>query len=121
MTNKVKMLVVLVAVVVIVLVFALFGNKIGLNKNAYSVVYLTNGEVYIGKLSTFPDFTLSDSYQLQLIKDTADPTKSTFQLNPTKDAVWAPATLHLNRQNVVLYGPLSPDSKIAQKLAVPAK
>ena len=83
----------------------------------YSVVYLTTGEVYVGHLSTFPDLSLKNGYILQLVKDPNDATKSNFQLNPIKDALWAPEVMHLIKDNVVFYGPLMSSSAIAKKLA----
>ena len=92
------------------------------NKNkGYSIVYLSTGEVYIGKLTTFPDLQLKDAYILQIAKDEKDPTKNNFQLNPIKDALWAPQILHLVKDNVVFYGPLLSDSVIAKKLAEQGK
>ena len=120
--NKVKILVVLVVVLVLGLVFVLFRGKLGgLVKTDYSIVYLTTGEVYIGKLTTFPDLQLKDSYILQVTKDATDPTKNNFNLQPIKDALWAPKILHLVEKNVVFYGPLTPESVIAKKLAEQVK
>ena len=120
--NKVKILVVLVVVLVIGLVFVLFRGRLGeLVKTDYSIVYLTTGEVYIGKLKTFPDLQLTNGYILQISKDEKDPTKNNFQLNPIKDALWAPKVLHLVEKNVVFYGPLTPESVIAKKLAEQVK
>ena len=86
-------------------------------EGSYSVVYLTTGEIYVGKLSTFPSFELKDSYILQVTKDTVDPSKNNFQLQPINEALWAPKSLYLTRKNVVFYGPILPTSKIAQALA----
>ena len=118
--NRVKMIVVLVVIVILVLL-GVFGKKLGLVKDDYSIVYLTTGEVYIGKLTTFPDLQLTNAYILQISKDEKDPTKNNFQLNPIKDALWAPKKLHLVRNNISFYGPLSPDSNIAQTLAQQVK
>ncbi len=116
--NKKNILIGLGIVLALGLVFVLFGQKMGIrNNNAYSVVYLTTGEVYIGKLTTFPSLELKDSYILQVTKDPADATKNNFQLQPIKEALWAPKKLHINRKNVVFYGLLSSDSAIAKKLA----
>ena len=105
-------------VVVLLLVgVVVFLNKKTSNKNDYSVVYLTTGEVYIGHLSTFPDFELKDSYILQLAKDANDPSKSNFQLQPINEALWAPQSLHINKKNVVFYGLVLKTSQIAQTLA----
>ena len=114
--NKNKLLVVLIIILAIALIIVLFGGKIIKKEDNYSVVYLTTGEVYVGKLS-LPSFTLADGYIFQVTKDANDPNKSNFQLNPIKDALWAPKSLHLIKDNIVFYGPLLPSSKIAETLA----
>ena len=111
--NNIVLAVVLVLVVAGVAFLIYKNNK----KQDYSIVYLTTGEVYIGKIVTFPDFQLTNGYILQIAKDPADPTKNNFQLNPIKDALWAPQVLHLVKDNIVFYGPLLSDSVIAKKLA----
>ena len=56
--------IVLVVVVVLVIVgVAFWGNKMK-GDNGYSVVYLQTGEVYVGKLATFPDLQLTEGYKL---------------------------------------------------------
>jgi hypothetical protein len=121
--NKVKILIILVVVLAIGFVFVLFKQKlVGMFvSNDYSVVYLTTGEVYIGKLTTVPDLQIKDIYIFQVVKDEKDPTKNTFKLQPLSEALFAPQSLHLVKDNVVFYGPLSPDSKIAQTLAEQGK
>ena len=117
--NKFKIvLIVLVVALLVVVAYFVFFNKP--NKD-YSFVYLTTGEVYIGKLSVFPQLRLKNSYILAIGKDATDPTKNTFQLNPLKDTLWAPKYLNLNREQVVFYGPLEDNSSIAQKLAEQVK
>jgi hypothetical protein len=105
--------------VVLVLIIAVLGflQYKTSQSNGYSVVYLTTGEVYVGKLSVFPDLTLKDGYILQVNKDATDPAKNTFQLNPTNQALWATQVLHLVKENVVFYGSLMSNSKIAETLA----
>lgn len=106
-------------VIVLVLIVAIFGvwqYKVN-HANDYSVVYLVTGEVYVGKLSTFPSLQLADAYILQVTKDATDPTKNNFQLNPVNQALWAPSKLYLTEKNVVFYGPLLSTSKIAETIA----
>lgn len=119
--NRKKLSIVVVVVLILLVLLCVFGKKLGLIKDNYSIVYLTTGEVYVGHLSTFPDFQLKDGYIFQAIKDNDDPTKSSFQLQPLKDVLWAPTSLHLVRKNIVFYGTLSPESKIVQTLAEQAK
>ena len=115
-----KNIVMFVVAVLVLVGIGFWVNKVKGNKD-YSIVYLATGEVYIGKLSTFPDLELKNSYVLQVTKDEKDPTKNNFNLQPVKDALWAPKILHLVKDNVVFYGPLLSDSKIAQTLAAQGK
>ena len=110
-------IIVIVLVILAAVLFGVFGKKLGLAKDDYSIVYLSTGEVYIGKLTTVPDLQLKKAYILQVTQDPADATKNNFQLNPIKDALWAPQVLHLVKDNVIFYGPLMSDSVIAKKLA----
>ena len=109
-----------VVVVLIVLGIGLYINKKS-KDNTYSVVYLTTGEVYVGKLTTFPELQLKNGYVLQVTKDATDATKNNFQLNPISDALWAPQSLHFIKDNVVFYAPLMSNSKIAQTLTEKGK
>ena len=117
--NKNK--IVIVAVIVLVILGAAFGAYKANKDKGYSIVYLVTGEVYIGKLTTFPDLELRNSYILLIAKDPEDANKNTFQLNPIKDALWAPKAIHLVKDNVVFYGSLDPESQIAKTLAEQGK
>lgn len=110
--NRIIMLVVVVLLVVGV---GVYFSKVKQNKG-YSVVYLTTGEVYIGKLTTFPLMKLEAGYVLGTAPDAVDPKKSNFQLNPLTEALWAPKYLYLNRENVVFYGPILSSSSIGKTL-----
>ena len=116
-SKKNKWLVLVVVLVVVVLGFVLRNKANGVMSSDYSVVYLTTGEVYVGKLTTFPDLELKNSFILQVTKDTTNPNKSNFQLQPISQALWEPTSLHLVKDNVVFYGSLNPTSAIAKKLA----
>lgn len=115
-----KKIILIVAVVIIAAGLVFYFIKFN-EKNYYSVVYLSSGEVYVGKLRTFPGMTLTDGYILATTKDATDPNKNNFQLNPIKDALWAPKSIHLVKQNVIFYGALLPTSQIAQTLAKQVK
>lgn len=113
--NKWK-LVTIVAVAILLVVIAYLTTFIDNKKNNYSVVYLSSGEVYIGKLTIFPSFQLKDAYIFQVVKDANDQNKNNFSLNPLSDALWAPKKLFLNRDQILFYGPLMETSKIVETL-----
>ncbi|MFA5791916.1 MAG: hypothetical protein WC884_02675 [Candidatus Paceibacterota bacterium] len=113
--------IVLTVVAVLIVLGVGFWAKKANNDNVYSVVYLTTGEVYVGKLTTFPTMKLSNGYILATTKDATDPTKSNFQLQPISEALWAPQYLNINQKNVIFYGPLLSTSKIAETLKAQVK
>ena len=106
-----------IVVLVVVIVAGFWFNKKNAG-DAYSVVYLMSKEVYVGKLTTFPDLKLTGCYILNTIPDATDPKKTNFQLTPMNEALWAPdGGIHLIKDNVVFYGLLSDGSAIAKTLA----
>ena len=82
----------------------------------YSAVYLSTGEIYIGKLSTFPKLALSDVYLLQVVPNPDDATQKAFQLAPLKDSLWAPDRIYLNDEQVIFIAPVREDSEVAKTL-----
>lgn len=117
--DRKKIVIIAALVIIIALAVALIfyvRPKMQASENAYSVVYLTTGEIYIGQLKTWPKMELNNAYILQTAKDTNDPAKSNIQLAPLKDALWAPKKLYLNRKNVVFYGPIEESSKAAEAI-----
>lgn len=81
-----------------------------------SVVYMTTGEVYVGKLTTFPRLILRDGYQFQAVQNPEEPSGVSSRLIPFSDAAWAPSILHINEKQVVFYGPLSEESAVFKAL-----
>lgn len=119
MNKKIKTILI-ICFIALVLVIAALIYKLILNKSSgdanYSVVYLTNGEIYIGKPISFSEVRLTDIYLLQVIKDSQDPTKSNFQLQPLKQMIWSPKELYFEKNNILFYGPLEETSRIAETL-----
>ena len=116
--SKKNIVIAFVVLVMLGIGFLIYKNNKDVN---YSVVYMTTGEVYVGKLSTFPNLELRDGFIFQVTKDVKDSTKTNFQLQPIKDALWAPQSMHLIKDNVVFYGELMSDSKIPETLAKQAR
>ena len=113
-------------VIAVVLVLIVVGAGLYFNKTkdmgGYSIVYLTTKEVYVGKLTTFPDLQLSDGYILNTVADSTDPKKTNFQLTPMSEALWAPdGEIHLVKDNIVFYSALSDTSSIAKTLTEKAR
>ena len=105
-----------IAGITIFLWFLFDFSQSSLSKKTYSVVYLSSGEIYIGRLQRFPRWKLSDAYIFQSAKNSDDPAKNTFQLVPLKDALWAPKEIYLERDQIIFSGPLDENSRAAQAL-----
>lgn len=108
-------------IIVLVLAIAIFAySEMDISKKPWSVVYLTTGEIYVGKISHFPKFQISgDAYLLQVVKkqeEGSEEIKTSFQLTPIKEALWAPKKLYLNSDQVVFYGPVLETSKVAEAI-----
>ncbi len=115
-----KKYIILLAVVV-VLVGAL-GIWLGLNfkisgvqLSPYSMVYLSTGDVYFGKLDMFPYPKLTDAYALQ--KNTSGQPS----IVPLKNLPYGLNNeINLNSKEIVWWSRLTADSQFAQALANPA-
>ena len=115
-----KNIIIAVIVVLVVLGVGFWSNKMN-KSNDYSVVYMATKEVYVGKLTTFPDLQLTNGYILTTAPDATNPEKSNFQLTSMRDVLWSPKSIHLVKDNVVFYGPLMSNSKIAETIAAQKK
>ncbi len=124
MSKKIKFIILALALVVVVggsiTIAALSVYKPdavkGLFNKPYTVVYLTSGEIYIGRLSTFPRLILDDSYILQMAPNEEDPGQTGFQLMPLSNTLWAPQRIYLNRDHIIFTAPVRDDSQVAQTL-----
>ena len=120
--SKKSLIICISVIVVLVLGFGFYVySELNISKKPWSVVYLTTGEIYVGKISSFPKLQIFDAYILQVVKKTeeeieAGEPQTSFQLTPLKDALWAPKKLYLNSNQVVFYGPVREDSKVAEAI-----
>ncbi len=106
--SKIVVLVVVGLIVIAGLYFGLFAKE----PSEYSVVYLSTGDLYVGKLSSFPRLKLTDGYIFQVARDATNPERNNFQLAPLKETLWAPKYLYLNQEQIIFSGPLSEASNI---------
>jgi hypothetical protein len=76
-------------------------------KPNYYAVFLNNGAIYFGKLSTFPKLKLQDAIYLQVDQNN----QVSFQR--FKDAFWVPkGNIYLNKNSVLFVAPLAENSPI---------
>ena len=120
--RKSKKVLFLFAVVVLILAVFFAVQKYKKFSSDWNVVYLSTGEIYIGKISSansFSKFKLSDAYLLQVVKSKVGETeeiKTNFQLTPLNEALWSPKELYVNRKQVVFYGPIDEASNVAEAI-----
>ncbi len=77
-------------------------------KKNYYAVFLNNGAIYFGKLSTFPRLKLDEAVFLQL-----DQNGQVSGVSRFKDAFWGPkGPIYLNRDSILFIAPLSETSPL---------
>ncbi|GIW67463.1 MAG: hypothetical protein KatS3mg096_331 [Candidatus Parcubacteria bacterium] len=96
----------LVAVLVgVVLGFAIISLTKGM-KNYYAV-FLNNGSIYFGKLSTFPRLKIDNALFIQVDQD------GQASIQRFKDAAWMPkGQIYLNRNSILFIAPISENSPL---------
>jgi hypothetical protein len=121
--NKSTLILISIAALVVIVSISIAAISIfkpevmkGFFQKPYYVVYLTTGEIYVGRLSYFPKMEMTDIYLLQTVRDPKDETKGGFQLAPLKDAIWSPKKIYLNSNQVVFSGPVDENSEVAKTL-----
>lgn len=131
-----KALIATAVVLIAIFGFAVYSDR-NLDKKQLSVVYMSSGEIYVGKIVKFPKLQLMDAYLLQAVKkidENAEPqtdpetgeiiqpqAKTSFQLTPLSEALWAPQRLYLNKDQVLFYGPVKDSSSVAETIRGAAK
>jgi len=114
MNNKNLLIVFIIFILVAIMAIGIFMKS--RPQDNLSVVYLSTGEIYVGKLSSFPSLSLTDAYLLQVIKDSSDPAKNNFQLAPLSEALWSPRVIYLNRDHIIFSGPMNESSRVVQAI-----
>lgn len=108
---------VLVAVI-IVLVLLLAGIIVWqawLVGPSYYAVYLRTGDLYFGELSRFPSFGLKHVYMLQV---NAQSGQNPISIQKFTNVFWGPEDfIKLNRDEVVWYTKLKPESQLVKLIA----
>jgi len=106
-----KIALILAIMLLMILVYLSFIDKTKAIKNPYYAVYLQTGDMYFGKLSRFPKFTLSDIWFLQ----TNTGEQGGFDLIKFSNAVFGPEDkMEINKENVVWISKLRDESDVVK-------
>jgi hypothetical protein len=111
-----KKIIAFFVVILIIFIIVTVWLVLKLNNNSaqseYSAVYLSNGEIYFGKLSWFPSPHLSDVFFIQRVADEENPSLS---LQPFNSVIWGPENeINLNSKEIIFWTNLRPDSQVVQ-------
>jgi len=107
----IKISLIIAIVLLTILVYISFVNKVGSIKNPYYAVYLQTGDMYFAKLSRFPKLILSDIWFLQA--NIEENQQTGFNLVEFSDAMFGPKDkMEINRENVVWISKLRDDSQV---------
>lgn len=106
-TVKVVRRIIAVAVVLLVILLGMMywsSHRIGIKKNQFQAVFLTNGQVYFGKLkNTSGDYlVMSDVYYLQVQSQTAQKSSDNSAQQETQTSTADPKLIKLGQE---LHGP----------------
>ena len=83
----------------------------------YSGVLLETGDFYIGKLSRFPGWKMTDVHMVQQTPDPEDPEANQLTLVPLREgAIWGPSVLRINPDAVVFWGKVGRESQVMQTI-----
>jgi hypothetical protein len=111
-----KILLGIIIVLVLVLCVVIYWQKVGF-ESPYWAVYMDTGDLYFGKLSWFPRFSLSDVYYLQR---NPDDQQNPLSLSKFTGAFWGPEDrIYLNEKNIVWKVKLKKDSPVANFIKNP--
>jgi hypothetical protein len=107
MNNKIKNLLIFLGAILIGILLGVSLIYLTKKKSNYYAVFLNNGAVYFGKLSTFPKLKLSDAIFFQVDQQG----QASFQR--FKEAFWMPkGTIYLNQNSILFIAPLDENSPL---------
>lgn len=102
-----KILIILAAILLIAFVAVIYRQKFGFEKPYYAV-YMSDGNIYFGKISNFPKFALTDVWILQGSGNSSELTVSKFN-----EAVLGPDNkMFINSDNMIWKTKLRDDSQL---------
>jgi hypothetical protein len=107
MNNKLKNLLIFLGAILLGILLGISLIYLTKKKSNYYAVFLNNGAIYFGKLSTFPKLKLNDAIFLQVDQQG----QASFQR--FKEAFWMPkGTIYLNRNSILFIAPLDENSPL---------
>jgi hypothetical protein len=107
MKSQLKNLIIFLVAILFVILLGVSLIYLTKNKSNYYAVFLNDGAIYFGKLSTFPKLKLDDAIFLQVDQQG----QASFQR--FKDAFWMPkGPIYLNQNSILFIAPLGENSPL---------
>jgi hypothetical protein len=107
MNNQLKNLLIFLGAILIGILLGVSFIYLIKKKSNYYAVFLNNGAIYFGKLSTFPKLKLNDAIFLQVDQ------QGQASVQRFKDAFWGPkGTIYLNQNSILFIAPLDENSPL---------
>lgn len=106
-TGNVRLVWIVLAIVLVAAVVSGVALFMMLKKKPYVAVYLVTGDIYYGKMSYSPKFTLDDAIFLQRGQD------GNLGLQKLSDAFWKPkGPMYIEKDQIVFWSKLDPSSPV---------
>ena len=79
----------------------------------YYAVQMENGDLYFGKVSYFPKFSLRETYIVQSVQDPTSPLGSSLRVIPLNQAtIWSANKINLNKDKVLSISEVNKESQV---------
>jgi len=110
-------LVIILALIIAYLSYA-WGKQIWpFSESKYQAVQLISGDIYYGKLRTFPCCKISEAYIIQTNKSQKEGEEATTKLVPLASLFFAPEnTMHFSKNQILWWANLSKDSQVLKAI-----
>lgn len=87
------------------------------SEEPYYAVQMENGDLYFGKITRFPKFTLRDVYIPQSFSDPTNPLGSSLRVTPLSQAsIWQADEIQLNQDKILSISKVDPGSQVMQSI-----
>jgi len=107
-----------ILIIILALIIAYFSYTWGkqifpFSESKYQAVQLISGDIYYGKLRTFPCCKISEAYIIQTNKPQKEGETATTQLVPLSSLFFAPEnTMHFSKNQLLWWTNLGNDSQV---------
>ena len=104
----------LIATVVGAVAVLYLGGGVDLKgEEPYYAVQMENGDLYFGRVSYFPKFSLRETYIVQSVQDPTSPLGSSLRVVPLNQAtIWSANKINLNKDKVLSVSEVNKESQV---------